>query len=277
MYTSYLNLVFIFIQFLFARELFAQITFDDSTSFADYNKPTDSCYFYSFEKINPDTISIGEFDELIFDSYCAKGKKYVYDALHSFNRRRMDHFGGRINEKINNGLKRIRDKGYKSDVKQLYIQMNAKELTVYWFAVVGPSNDGFSYNNFDSRGSARGSEYYVNKQLPAMHRLYPGMKPVRILDLNEIIPRFYDSNGKFNEDPTGSVGIRQFFFKYRELTEEEKRTLPKSPSYRKHRVKSGETLSGLAVKYHTTVKSIKRLNGLKSDMIYIDQYLKIPL
>lgn len=34
-----------------------------------------------------------------------------------------------------------------------------------------------------------------------------------------------------------------------------------------HTVKKGETLSGIAKKYHTTVASIKKLNGLKSDKI----------
>lgn len=34
-----------------------------------------------------------------------------------------------------------------------------------------------------------------------------------------------------------------------------------------HKVKSGETISGIAKKYHTSVSAIKRLNGLKSDII----------
>lgn len=43
----------------------------------------------------------------------------------------------------------------------------------------------------------------------------------------------------------------------------------------RHVVRRGETLSGLAVKYHTTVRHIKALNHLKRDMIYIGQKLRI--
>ncbi len=43
----------------------------------------------------------------------------------------------------------------------------------------------------------------------------------------------------------------------------------------RHVVRKGETLSGLAVKYHTTVKHLMALNHLKRDMIFIGQTLRI--
>jgi len=43
-----------------------------------------------------------------------------------------------------------------------------------------------------------------------------------------------------------------------------------------HIVRRGDTLSGLATRYGTTVASINRINGLKSDLIKIGQSLKIP-
>ncbi|TDM18136.1 LysM peptidoglycan-binding domain-containing protein [Macrococcoides canis] len=49
---------------------------------------------------------------------------------------------------------------------------------------------------------------------------------------------------------------------------------PKQP--RTHNIKWGDTLGGIAAKYHTTVAAIKKLNGLKSDMIYAGRKLKIP-
>ncbi len=42
-----------------------------------------------------------------------------------------------------------------------------------------------------------------------------------------------------------------------------------------HKVKSGETLGGIARRYSTSVAQIKRLNGLKSDRINIGKVLKI--
>lgn len=45
---------------------------------------------------------------------------------------------------------------------------------------------------------------------------------------------------------------------------------------RTHNIKWGDTLGGIATKYHTSVSAIKKLNGLKSDMIYAGRKLKIP-
>ena len=44
----------------------------------------------------------------------------------------------------------------------------------------------------------------------------------------------------------------------------------------RYRVKRGDTLSELAVKHRTSVKTIKRLNRLNNDRILIGQYLIIP-
>lgn len=49
---------------------------------------------------------------------------------------------------------------------------------------------------------------------------------------------------------------------------------PKANSY--YIVKSGDTLSAIAQKNHTTVANIKRINGLSSDKIRVGQRLKIP-
>ena len=72
-----------------------------------------------FQLINKDTIVLGANDELVYDEYSAMGKPGVYDALHSFNYRRSDKFGGYINVKITVVLERIRKKGFNSDIKKL--------------------------------------------------------------------------------------------------------------------------------------------------------------
>lgn len=47
-------------------------------------------------------------------------------------------------------------------------------------------------------------------------------------------------------------------------------------SYTYYKIKSGDTLGGIAQKFHTTVSKLKKLNGLKSDMIYAGKKLKVP-
>jgi LysM repeat protein len=250
-----------------------------------------------FQLINPDTLKLGEHDELVCDSYTALGMPYVYDALHSINSRRMDKFGGYLNVKINQGLESIRKKGFNSDVKQLYIQVNPKTLTVHWVAVVGPSEDGKCYVRVDSRGSAGGGLPAVNKQLPRMHNLYPTLNSVKLLEFNENVIKCYDWNGNRLDSVCSFVNIRQHFFKYYDnqvgntitledyvakypyTTDGEQLPGTKkfvAPTYRTYKVKSGDSLSTIAAKYHTTVSRIKKANGLRSDLIRIGQVLKIP-
>ncbi len=250
-----------------------------------------------FQLINPDTLKLGEHDELVCDSYTALGMPYVYDALHSFNARRMDKFGGYLNVKINQGLESIRKKGFNSDVKQLYIQVNPKTLTVHWIAVVGPSEDGKCYVRIDSRGSAGGGLPAVNKQLPRMHNLYPTLTSVKLLEFNENVIKCFDWNGNRLDSVCSFVNIRQHFFKYYDSQVGNSITLEDyvakypyttdgellpgtkkfvAPKYRTYKVKSGDSLSTIAAKYHTTVSKIKKANGLRSDLIRIGQVLKIP-
>lgn len=174
-----------------------------------------------FQLINKDTILLGANDELVYDEFSAMGKPAVYDALHSFNYRRSDKFGGYINEKINAGLDRISKKGFKSDIKKFLIQINPLTLTVYWFAVVGPSSDNYSYVKIDSRGSAGGGRKAVEKQLPRMHGLYQDLEPIKFLEFNENIPACFTWSGKQLDSYTSCVNIQQYFFKYREKIEKD--------------------------------------------------------
>ena len=283
---------------LMNQVIFAQTDFDEE--FLDTIAiPTKSTITIPpFNRINPDTLKIGVNDEIVFDSYCALGMPAVYDALHSFHSRRMDKFGGYINWKINKGLENIRKKGFKSDIKNLYIQIDPKTLTVYWIAVVGPSTDGKCYVRFDSRGSAGGGVRAVENQLPTMHSYYPTLNDVKVLEFNENVIKCFDWNGNPVSSYSSYVNIRQHFFKYYDLQvdvsitlEEYTKKYPyntegtnlpgkKKPvvksRQRKYKVKSGDTLSEIAQKYHTSVSKIKKANGLRSDLIRTGQVLKIP-
>ena len=108
----------LFLNFAYSQEEFAETvdTIPDTLT-----KKVKILEIPPFALLNPDTIPLGEHDELICDSYTALGQPWVYDALHSFNSRRMDKFGGYLNVKINEGLAEIRKKGFNSDLKQLYI------------------------------------------------------------------------------------------------------------------------------------------------------------
>lgn len=46
--------------------------------------------------------------------------------------------------------------------------------------------------------------------------------------------------------------------------------------YDSYKIKSGDTLGHIAIKYHTSVAQLKKLNGLKSDTIYAGKSLKVP-
>lgn len=49
------------------------------------------------------------------------------------------------------------------------------------------------------------------------------------------------------------------------------------PQYRQHRVAKGETLGKLAKRYGTTVRAIKRANGLRTSLIQAKKVYKIPV
>ena len=291
-------IAFIGVSFLMNQVAFAQSDLDDELSDTIAIPTKSTSTIPPFNRINPDTLKIGINDEIVSDSYCALGMPAVYDALHSFHSRRMDKFGGYINSKINKGLENIRKKGFKSDIKHLYIQIDPKTLTVYWIAVVGPSTDGKCYVRFDSRGSAGGGVRAVENQLPMMHSYYPTLNEVKVLEFNENVIKCYDWNGNPVSSYSSYVNIRQHFFKYydkqvdvtislEEYTKKypcntdganlpgKKKPVVKSRQ-RKYKVKSGDTLSEIAQKYHTSVSKIKKANGLRSDLIRTGQVLKIP-
>ncbi len=126
----------------------------------------------------------------------------------------MDHFGGFLNDKINVGLADVRLKGFNSDIKKLYIQIDPSTLTVYWTAVVGPSVDGRCCVAVDSRGSAGGGLPAVTKQCPRMHSVHAGLKPELLLDFNNNVIQCYDWNGVKLDSAYNYVNIQQHFYKY---------------------------------------------------------------
>lgn len=284
----------------------AQYSFEDTASIGTEQVRIPEINQFRFHKIDKDTITLETNDILVCDSFCAQGLPSTYDALHSFNYRIADRFGGYLNIKVNLALEQVRNNGFPSDVKKLYIQIDPVFLKVYWFAVVGPSTDGHSYVRIDSRGSAGGGLSAVQKQLPRMMKRHPNFQAHKLMEFNENVKVCYDWHGNQLCDFNGTINIRQHFYKFSAppnveippVEDTELLSMPArpiatrdstvvvspppvvktvtKPSYATYRVKSGDTLSEIARKQHVSITTIKKANHLGSDTIQIGQLLKIP-
>ena len=155
-------------------------------------------------------------NDVISGSYTAAGKYAPYDALHSFERRKSDKFGGRLNTKVQEGIKKYKlDNGISAvDILNVDIKINPETLLVEWSVTIGPSTDGNTYEEIDSRGSAGGGESAVEGQLSKMHNRHSGLTPVLVKYFNETIPKYYDVNGNKLTSKRGNINIQQKFFKY---------------------------------------------------------------
>lgn len=157
-----------------------------------------------------------ELEKIISGSYSAQGQPHAYDALHSFQSRRSDGFGGRINTKVQNAIKEYKKtRGLDAvDIKKVKINIDPYTLTVNWEVTIGRSNDGYTYEEFDSRGSAGGGESAVDGQLAGMHSVNSGT-PTLVHHFNQTIPKCFDSKGvKLEGGCKGTINIQQKFFKY---------------------------------------------------------------
>jgi hypothetical protein len=155
-------------------------------------------------------------DDVISGSYSAKGQRRVYDALHSFQSRVSDGFGGKMNTLVKEGIKKYKEDNNIDavDIKDVKVDINPDTLTVDWEVSIGPSTDGYTYEEFDSRGSAGGGERAVDKQLSNMNSYHSGT-PKLVKHYNEDIPVCYNSDGtKKPNGCKGKINIQQKFFKF---------------------------------------------------------------
>ena len=153
--------------------------------------------------------------ETVSGTYSASGKTSPYDAVHSFEKRSSDKFGGGLNTKVNAALKKMEESGVNADIKSLEITIDPATLRVNWVAKLGPSSDGYSYTEIDSRGSAGGGYDAAKKQVPAMNKIHNNMEPVLFKDFNIDLTKCFDSKGKKLSNCVGTINIRQLFYKYR--------------------------------------------------------------
>jgi hypothetical protein len=124
------------------------------------------------------------------------------DALHSFERRKSDGFGGRMTSKVDEKLKEVYKAGINPDITDIKININSQSYTVNWSVTIDESKDGVAYMGLTTRGSAGGgADRRAQGQIDSL------MKKMRRkgYDNIELALDFKNTNG---------VYIRQFFYKY---------------------------------------------------------------
>jgi hypothetical protein len=129
-----------------------------------------------------------------------KDKKNRLDALHSFESRKSDKFGGYMATKINKALRNLYAKGINPDIYELKIDINPVDYSVNWSATIGPSKNKNAYVGLYTRGSAgAGADERAKAQVINIKQDLPNARNIELIkDLNF----------------TDRVKIRQFFYKY---------------------------------------------------------------
>ena len=139
------------------------------------------------------------------------------DALHSFDKRKSDDFGGYMlrgnppskwsssvtfdqGKSINEVLQEVWKSGVNPDVTDLEIQVDSKNLSVKWSATIDKSKDGKAYVGMSTVGSAGGgADTRAQGQVDKMKKFVKGAQDHSlVLDFN---------------NPSG-IKIRQFFYKW---------------------------------------------------------------
>ena len=122
------------------------------------------------------------------------------DALHSFERRASDKFGGGMSTKINAAMRKMYQQGINPDLTDLKINIDPVKYSVQWTGTIEPSKNGRAYVGLITRGSAGGgADQRAKAQVQNIEKLVNNSRNVELVkDLN------------FND----KVKIRQFFYKY---------------------------------------------------------------
>jgi len=129
-----------------------------------------------------------------------KGTPNMADALHSFERRKSDGFGGRMTTQINKKLREMYASGVNPDISKLEIIVDSKNYSVTWKATLEQSKNGKAYVGLSTVGSAgAGADERAKSQIEKMKTWVSGAKDY------ELVLDFKNPNG---------IYIRQFFYKW---------------------------------------------------------------
>lgn len=132
--------------------------------------------------------------------FVPKGTSNMADALHSFQKRSSDGFGGQMSTTINNQLLAMYNKKINPQITDLKVVVDSTKFTVEWEATIAPSKDGKAYIGFSTVGSAGGdADSRAKSQIESMKKWVANAEDYTlVLD-------FKNLNGTY---------IRQFFYQY---------------------------------------------------------------
>lgn len=138
---------------------------------------------------------------IVSGSYSAKGQEHPADALHSFEKRKSDGFGGGMSTKINEKLKEVYNAGINPDIEDIQIEIDSKNLFVKWSAkIVKNKQSDKAYIGIQTFGSAG---------LDADRRA-KDQKQQMMSRIDNLVD--YDLAKDFVN--RGGIYIRQYFYKY---------------------------------------------------------------
>ena len=121
------------------------------------------------------------------------------DALHSFESRKSDGFGGKMSTKIKEAMAKLYQKGINPDVSDVKIDIDSVNYKVKWSARVHESKDGKAYIGITTFGSAGSdADKRAIGQFEGVKQRVGGEDYKLVLDF---------------KNPKG-IYIRQFFYKY---------------------------------------------------------------
>jgi hypothetical protein len=127
------------------------------------------------------------------------------DALHAFQSRKSDGFGGKMSTIINNKLRELYKQGINPDITNLKINVDSKNYKVDWEATIEPSKDGKAYVGISTVGSTgSGADTRAQNQIEKMKTWNENARDYTLL------LDFKNEKGNY---------IRQFFYKWTNPTD----------------------------------------------------------
>jgi len=176
----------------------------DGKVFLGKGTPSDNKPIGSYEIITQSENPIKVIVKGVYDTKLAPIDPGGGDALHSFESRTKDNFGGGLHTTVNTALKQVYDKGFNPFVSSMKIDINKPKVN--WEVEIIESSDGKAYVGLSSRGGAGGTyktralDQANDKKKALPNELSPKEPNMSILDVLDYL----------NE----KVAIRQIFFQY---------------------------------------------------------------